>query len=254
MNKFEEDYRNLITSIQKYGSVKENRTGTSTLSLFNQSLTIDLSEGFPVITGKKIYFDKAEAEYKWMMMGLSTTTFLHDNGIKWWDPYADANGDLRITYGTSLRAFGGETDQLDYAIREINSNSRRAHISLWEAHRLEEALLPPCLTGFTFHRDNDRLNVALQLRSSDVFLGLPFDIIMTALMLIDMAKFCDLKPNLVGIQITDAHLYFNHTEGVKKYLEHGMFSLPTLYTAPDTRRHFLMGYKSGPYIETKMNN
>lgn len=253
--RYEVQYRKLIKEIAKEGHLKENRTGVKTLCLFNKSLTINIRDSFPILTAKKIFFEKALAEYNWMILGLRTTNYLHENNIRWWDEYADSKGDLRITYGTSLRNFNNETDQLDYIHKEIRNNSRRAHVSLWEANRLEEALLPPCLTGFTFMRINNSLNMSLQIRSSDVFLGLPYDIILAALFLIDVAKFNELTPNEIGVQITDAHLYTNHNEAVKKYLNNPIkYPEPILYIHPETKEKSLVRYKSLPFIEAKMNN
>ena len=252
MNKFEPEYKNLLSKALIYGDIKKNRTGIDTWSLFNESLTIDVTRGFPILTSKEIFFSKGLAEYNWIAQGLTHLTYLHRHGIKWWDEYADKNGYLGKTYGYQLRSFNGEVDQLATVYNEIRNNTRRAHCTFWNPSELNQTVLPPCYTGMTFRRVGNKLDMALQLRSSDLFLGLPYDIIIGALFLIDTAKFCDLEPSVLGIQITDAHIYDNHYDQVKEYIDRESYNLPTLSANPNERN--LIGYKHRPHIYAKLNN
>lgn len=253
MSKFEDDYKKLLKEAIYVGETKSNRTGVDTFYLFNKGLTIDLKDGFPILTGKKIFFNKAYHEYRWMIQGLTHLTYLHQNGITWWDEFADKDGYLGKTYGYQMRSFNGEVDQLDYLHREIKNNSRRAHMTLWNPSELNETLLPPCYTGFTFSRVGRHLNMTIQLRSSDMFLGLPYDVIVAALMLTDIASFNELIPNQLGLQITDAHVYHNHEKQVEEYLKTETHTLPYLISNSEGGKQ-LLNYKSGKLIEAKLNN
>lgn len=252
MNKFEQEYKNLLSKALMYGDIKKNRTGIDTWSLFNQSLTIDVSKGFPILTSKEMFFDKGLAEYNWIAQGLTHLTYLHQHSIKWWDEYADKYGYLGKTYGYQLRSFNGEVDQLATTYNEIRNNTRRAHCTFWNPSELNQTVLPPCYTGMTFRRVGYNLDMTLQLRSSDLFLGLPYDIIVGALFLIDTAKFCDLSPSKLGIQITDAHVYNNHYKQVQEYISRVPYDLPYLSGDPSGRH--LIDYKHGPHIYAKLNN
>jgi len=253
MNKFEQDYKNLLFRTLTFGDRKQNRTGVDTLSLFNEKLNIDISERFPIVTSKKIYFEKGLAEYNWISQGLTTLTYLHKHNIRWWDEFADNNGSVGKTYGYQLRSFNREIDQLATVYNEIRDNTRRAHITFWNPSELNQTKLPPCYTGMTFHRIGSRLNMSLQLRSSDLFLGLPYDIIVGALFLIDTANFMDLKPGILGLQMTDAHIYENHISVVEEYLDRDMFPSPKLIKLPDGRRE-LDNYEHHGYMPAKLNN
>lgn len=252
-NTFEVHYKRLLQEALFFGELKPNRTGVDTLYLFNKSLTIDLTQGFPILTSKRIFFDKALAEYNWMTQGLTHLTYLHQHGITWWDEFADEKGYLGKTYGYQMRSFNGEVDQFDYLHREIKANSRRAHMTLWNPSELNETKLPPCYTGFTFSRCGDNLNMTIQLRSSDMFLGLPYDIIVASLMLTDIAKFNDLTPKNVGLQITDAHLYVNHLDQTREYIKNPIHSLPELLIKPNGER-LLVDYQTEELIKAKLNN
>lgn len=257
-NKFEDDYRKLINDISCNGTLLKNRTGVDALSLFNKSLTIDLDNGFPILTGRKIFFEKAYHEYVWIKEGLTTLTYLHQNNIKWWDEFADNKGNLGKTYGYQLRCFNGETDQLDYINRNIRLNSRQLHATFWNPSEIHETKLPPCYTGMTFMVENKTLNMSFQMRSSDVMLGLPYDIIVMALFLIEIANFNELKPGMLGVQITNAHIYENHFLQAHKYVNSRIYILPTLCKKSSniittTNGYFLDKYTHGEHIEIPLN-
>jgi len=247
---FEIQYKSLIKKILERGVTSENRTGVDTLKLFFETLTIDLTKGFPIVTGKKIFFDKAYHEYQWIMSGSTYTTYLKKHGIHWWDEFADKNGYLGKTYGYQLRNYNGEVDQIQYVINQFNfqPNTRRAHITLWNPSELNEVVLPVCYTDFTFVKTGGYLNMTMDFRSSDVFLGLPYDICVGALLLIDMAKFLNLKPYKLGIKIDDAHIYKNHTKQCGLYLKRDIYPLPALIEDK------LDNYRHGSFIKATLNN
>lgn len=256
MNKFELDYKNLLKDVFQNGILSNNRTGMSAVADFNKLLTINLSDGFPILTSRKIFFDKAYHEYLWIRNGLSTLTYLHQNNIRWWDQYADKKGNLGKTYGYQLRSFNGNIDQLEYINNtlKLDKESRRLHVTFWNPSELNETILPPCYTGMTFMVQDDTLNMAFQLRSSDLMLGLPYDIIVMSMFLIDVSKFNELKIGKLGIQITNAHIYVNHEYEMQEYLKRYTHKLPKLFYDEINGIYFLDKYKYEPHIDIKLNN
>jgi thymidylate synthase len=246
---FEDDYKDLIDRILMHGTTSSNRTGIDTMKLFNQNLNIDLRRGFPILTGKMIDFNKAYHEWKWIMDGGTTIKYLNKHGIHWWDQFADSRGRLGKIYGHQLRLFNGEFDQLDYVMKEIKEGSRRAVISLWNPSELKEQSLPCCYTTIIFMREGDSLNMHITFISSDVFLGLPYDIIFGALMLIHVAGFCEVKPAMLGLTLVDAHVYKNHVQPIEEYFKAKTFNLPTYSKVSKT----LLGYKHSPFIKAELN-
>ncbi len=175
MSLFEIEYKQLLMRCLLDGEITENRTGVVTKKLFNQSFNIDMRKEFPIVTGKKIFFEKALHEFLWIFNGDTNVEYLNKHGIEWWNSYAD-NKELGKVYGYQLRRFNDTFDQIEYVKSEIKNNSRRAVISLWNPTDLEEQALPCCYTQITFVRENDHLNMAIDFRSSDLFLGLPYDL------------------------------------------------------------------------------
>ena len=249
MSKFESDYKKLLKRVLTHGTVTKNRTGINTITSFGEELTIDLAKGFPIVTGKKIFFDKALHEYLWIKDGGTKIKYLNDHGIMWWDSYADSDGSLGNTYGYQLRCFNGEEDQLMKAIQEIKNNSRRAYITMWNPSDLHKQVLPCCYTGITFVRIGYELNLSIDFRSSDIFLGLPYDIIFGALLLSDVAEFCELTVGKLKMNLNNAHLYVNNVIPTKIYLDEPIYKLPTLLKGGRE----ISEYKSGPYIEAILN-
>lgn len=249
MSKFESDYKKLLKSVLTNGTQVKNRTGVNAITSFGKELTIDLRLGFPIVTGKKIFFDKAYHEYRWIREGCSTIKYLNKHGITWWDSYADQAGSLGKTYGYQLRSFNGEKDQLEFAINEIRNKSRRAHITMWNPSELQETALPCCYTGMTFVRIGDELNLSIDFRSSDIFVGLPYDIIFGALLLTEVAEHCELKPCMLKMNLNNAHLYVNNIIPMKTYLEESMYKLPEY----NSKLNELIGYVYGSYIEAILN-
>mgnify|MGYP003128315522 CR=1 FL=1 len=248
VNYFEYDYRKLLTNIITHGQTLTNRTGINTKAIFNYVIDIDVNNGFPIITGKKIFFDKAYWEYKWIQLGKTNIDFLNKHNIKWWNKYANSKGELDKTYGYQLRNFNGKIDQLKFVIKELKNNSRRAHITLWNPSDLDAVVLPCCYTGFTFVRIKDQLNMSMQFRSSDVFLGLPYDVIVGSLFLYEIAEQTNLKPNKLSLVLANAHIYENHNTAVEEYLSRPIYNLPN-YIYPN----ILKNYTSDELIKAELN-
>jgi thymidylate synthase len=245
-NIFEQQYKVLLMETLLNGSLSNNRTAVKTYKKFNQTLNIDLKQGFPIITGKKIFFNKALAEFNWIYQGRTDLNFLHKHNVKWWDDFA-TDGQLGKVYGYQIKHFNGVFNQIDYVIKQIKDNSRRAIITLWNPTDLKDQSLPCCYTQFNFVRDNNKLNMVMHFRSSDLFLGLPYDIIVGALFLIAIAKECNLQPSMLGLNLADAHIYENHKEQVIAYNEKIIYNLPEL-----TEDYKLVNYKCGDLIKAKL--
>tara|TARA_R110000772_G_C13223367_1_gene432067 strand:- start:71 stop:823 length:753 start_codon:yes stop_codon:yes gene_type:complete len=246
-NKFEKKYKDLLKKCISKKVKTSNRTGVDTYKLFNQTLNINLSKGFPIITGKKIFFNKAFAEFNWIYNGQTDLKYLHDNNIYWWDDFVMEDNTLGKVYGYQIRKFNSNFDQIKYCINEIKNNSRRAVITLWNPSELKDQALPCCYTQFNFVRINNKLNMSMSFRSSDMFLGLPYDIIVGALLLIKISKETKLIPNMLGLNLADAHIYVSHLPQIKKYLNSKIYRLPTLL--PENK---LINYQSNKYIKTKI--
>jgi thymidylate synthase len=232
-SEFELQYRNLLEQCLLDGEPCENRTAHKTYKVFNKSLNINLRDGFPIITGKKIFFEKALAEFRWIYNGQTNLEYLHDNNIFWWDEFAIA-GSLGKVYGYQIRHFNGVFDQIKYCINELKNNSRRAVISLWNPCDLEDQALPCCYT----------------FRSSDLFLGLPYDIIVGALFLHTVAIETNLEVHTLGINLADAHIYFPHVEAVLKYCNNAFYNLPEL--SGNFNSYSLKDYNSKEFIKAQL--
>jgi thymidylate synthase len=249
MSKFEQTYKNLLLRVLQYGEENKNRTGINTLKLFNQSININLNEGFPIVTGKKIYFKKAIAEFKWIYEGRTDLKYLKDNNINWWNDFA-VDGQLGKVYGYQINKYNNSINQINYCINEIKNNTRRAIITLWNPSDLKEQALPCCYTQLNFVRSNNKLNLVMHFRSSDLFLGLPYDIIFGALFLIEISKQCNLIPSQLGLNLADAHIYKNHINQVNLYLESDTYKLPQL--KGDYNNYYLDNYKSNKLIKAPL--
>lgn len=226
---FENRYKNVLKRCLLANNLTDNRTGEPTYYSFAERIRIDLNKGFPILTGKKIFFDKAYHEFVWFINGDTNIEYLKANGINWWNEYADERGNLGPVYGKQLKNFGC-INQLDYVIGEIKNRTRRAVVSLWNPPELPDMALPPCFFSFVFSQFDGKLNMDMTLRSSDLFLGLPYDIVMAALFLTYIAQRTDLDPNLININMVDAHIYKSHKPAVEEYLARPTYKLPTLKT------------------------
>tara|TARA_B110000259_G_scaffold157590_1_gene179553 strand:- start:3509 stop:4270 length:762 start_codon:yes stop_codon:yes gene_type:complete len=248
-NIFEQQYKAILMDALINGQLTNNRTSVKTYKLFNQTLNIDLKYGFPIVTGKKIFFKKALAEFKWIYEGRTDLKYLNDNNVNWWNDFA-INNKLGKVYGYQIKQFNGIFNQIDYVIKEIKNNSRRAVITLWNPCDFKDQALPCCYTHFNFVKINNKLNMVMNFRSSDMFLGLPYDIIVGALFLIEIAKQCKLEPSILGLNLADAHVYENHINQIKEYNKKPIYILPELQG--DYENYNLFEYLSNNYIKADL--
>jgi len=233
MTNIENEYKRLISEILYRGLDKEDRTGTGTKSVFGRTIRHDMSLGFPILTGKKISFNAARTELLWILNGRTDLKYLEDNGVKYWRPDYERSSrtdeTLGPVYGKQWRDFNG-VDQLESIVYSIKNNptSRRLMVSAWNPADMQDMVLPPCHYGFQVYINNGVIDLMWQQRSADVFLGLPYDIAMYGLLLEMLAKGSNLTPGQLIGQLGDCHLYNNHLEQAKVYLDRPMQSLPKL--------------------------
>jgi thymidylate synthase len=233
MINIENEYRGLLSEILDRGLDKSDRTGTGTKSVFGRTIRHDISLGFPILTGKKISFNAARTELLWILQGRTDLKYLEDNGVKYWRPDYERSGrtdeTLGPVYGKQWRNFNG-VDQLKNLVYSINTNpdSRRLIVSAWAPHELDDMALPPCHYAFQVYINNGVMDLMWQQRSADVFLGLPYDITMYGLLLEMLAKGAGLKAGQLIGQLGDCHLYNNHLEQAKLYLERPKRALPSI--------------------------
>lgn len=254
MNRYELDYKRLLNDVKYHGADNDSRNG-AVIMAFGTDIMIDLDQGFPILTGKKMNFDMIHAEFRWMWLGKTDLKSLHINGIHYWDDFVNSDGELGPTYGAQLRYWNQSSigllncvDQLDSAAYEIMKNSRRAVVTFWNPTDVPNIPLPPCYTVMTFVRDGNRLNLELNIRSSDMLVGLPFDVGIAALFLIEMATTCKLKPRFLKLNLANAHIHVNNAMAMEEYLASKIHDLP-IY---DGTRH-LIGYKHEKFIKMKLN-
>tara|TARA_X000001036_G_scaffold18856_2_gene15877 strand:+ start:3665 stop:4438 length:774 start_codon:yes stop_codon:yes gene_type:complete len=225
--------------ILEHGADKGDRTGTGTKSVFGYQMRFDLSEGFPMVTTKKLHLPSIVHELLWFIKGDTNVKYLQENGVRIWNEWADENGDLGPVYGKQWRKWEGKDgrviDQLQQAIETIksNPNSRRIIVSAWNVGELEDMALMPCHAFFQFHVSEGRLNCQLYQRSADVFLGVPFNIASYALLTHMMAQVCGLKAGTFVHTLGDAHLYSNHLEQATLQITREPMELPSLKLNPD---------------------
>ncbi len=233
MINIENEYKGLISEILNRGLSKSDRTGTGTKSVFGRTIRHDMSEGFPILTGKRISFNAARTELLWILNGRTDLKYLEDNGVKYWRPDYERSGrtdeTLGPVYGKQWRDFNG-VDQIKELVYSINTNpdSRRLMVSAWAPHELDEMALPPCHYAFQVYINNGVMDLMWQQRSADVFLGLPYDITMYGLLLEMLAKGAGLKAGQLIGQLGDCHLYNNHLEQAKEYRDRPRRAMPQL--------------------------
>ena len=220
--------------ILEHGDEKGDRTGTGTKSVFGYQMRFELSDGFPMVTTKKLHLPSIVHELLWFIKGDTNVKYLQENGVRIWNEWADENGDLGPVYGKQWRKWEGKDgqiiDQLQQAIEAIitNPNSRRIIVSAWNVGELEEMALMPCHAFFQFHVAQGKLNCQLYQRSADVFLGVPFNIASYALLTHMMAQVCGLEPGTFVHTLGDAHLYNNHLEQAALQITREPMELPQL--------------------------
>lgn len=227
-------YHDLLTRILDEGVEKSDRTGTGTRSVFGHQMRFDLSEGFPVVTTKKIHLRSVIAELFWFLRGSTNVDWLHERGVTIWDEWADAAGELGPIYGYQWRSWptadGNHVDQIARVVESIRTNpdSRRHIVSAWNVADVDEMALPPCHTLFQFYVAEGRLSCQLYQRSADVFLGVPFNIASYALLTHMVAQVTELEAGDFVHTLGDAHLYSNHLEQARMQLEREPRPLPRL--------------------------
>ena len=227
-------YLDLLQRLLDHGAVKEDRTGTGTLSLFGHQMRFDLSQGFPLVTTKKVHTRSVFGELLWFLRGDTNVKWLHDRGISIWDEWADANGDLGPIYGYQWRSWptpdGRHVDQVAQVIEQIKTlpDSRRHIISAWNVADVPDMALPPCHTLIQFYVANGRLSCQLYQRSADVFLGVPFNIASYALLTHMVAQVTGLQVGDFVHTMGDAHLYSNHVDQARLQLTREPRPLPRL--------------------------
>jgi len=255
-------YLDLLQRVLDEGVPKGDRTGTGTLSVFGHQMRFDLSEGFPLVTTKRIHIPSVVHELLWFLKGDTNVRYLQENGVRIWNEWADENGDLGPVYGKQWRRWvgtdGAEHDQVAEAIRLINEdpNSRRIIVSAWNVADLSDMALMPCHAFFQFHVADGRLNCQMYQRSADVFLGVPFNIASYSLLTHMMAQVCGLKPGVFVHSLGDAHLYNNHLDQARLQVTREPLPLPTLKLNPSitdidafTAEHIdFVGYEHHPHI------
>lgn len=260
-------YQELLRKILDEGVEKSDRTGTGTKSLFGYQMRFDLSEGFPLLTTKKLHLKSIIYELLWFIKGDTNVHYLQEHEVRIWNEWADEAGDLGPIYGAQWRhwrdAKGQEHDQLAEAIETIKNHpdSRRIIVSAWNVGQLQEMHLPPCHLLFQFYVAEGRLSLQLYQRSADVFLGVPFNIASYALLLMMVAKVTGLKPGTFVHTLGDAHLYLNHLEQAQIQLGREPRALPKMnivreVTSIDDFRFEdfeLVGYDPHPHIKAEVS-
>jgi len=250
-------YLDLLRHVRENGTFKGDRTGTGTYSVFGYQMRFDLSEGFPLVTTKKIHFKSVVHELLWFLKGDTNTQYLKDNGVRIWDEWADENGDLGPVYGFQWRnwpnANGASVDQVKQVVEQLktNPNSRRIIISAWNPSDLpDETISPqqnvkegrmalaPCHAFFQFYVSEGKLSCQLYQRSADIFLGVPFNIASYALLTMMLAQVCDLEPGDFVHTLGDAHLYTNHQEQVELQISRDPLPLPQMKLNPEIKDIF----------------
>lgn len=236
-----QQYLDLMQRILDEGSERGDRTGTGTKSVFGHQMRFDLSQGFPVLTTKKLHLRSIIVELLWFLRGDTNIKYLNDNGVKIWDDWADESGELGPVYGHQWRSWpapdGRKIDQIAQVTESLrtNPNSRRHIVCAWNVAEVDNMALPPCHTLFQFYVADGRLSCQLYQRSADVFLGVPFNIASYALLTLMMAQVCDLEPGDFVLTLGDAHLYLNHLEQAQLQLTREPRKLPKMKVTPGVR-------------------
>ncbi len=256
-------YLDLLRHVREHGVRKEDRTGTGTLSVFGHQMRFDLSQGFPLITTKKVHLRSIIHELLWFLSGDTNIRYLHDNGVTIWDEWADEEGNLGPVYGYQWRSWpsadGRHIDQIAQVVEDIrrHPDSRRLIVSAWNVGELDKMALPPCHAFFQFYVAEGRLSCQLYQRSADIFLGVPFNIASYALLTMMIAQVTGLRYGDFIHTLGDAHLYLNHLEQADLQLQRKPYPLPHMILNPDVASLFdfafedfeLIGYQAHPHIK-----
>ncbi len=242
-------YLQLLQHILDNGHVKSDRTGTGTISTFGYQMRFDLSEGFPLVTTKKVHLKSIIHELLWFLAGDTNVKYLQENGVRIWNEWADPDGNLGHIYGYQWRSWpaydGTFIDQIAEAVKTIKENpdSRRIIVSSWNVADLDNMNLPPCHAFFQFYVSEGKLSLQLYQRSGDSFLGVPFNIASYALLTMMVAQVCGLQPGEFIHTLGDAHIYLNHLDQVKTQLAREPRKLPRMKINPDVKDIFAFRYE-----------
>jgi thymidylate synthase len=244
-----QQYLQLVQHIIDHGTEKTDRTGTGTKSCFGYQMRFNLAEGFPLVTTKKLHLKSIIHELLWFLKGDTNIQYLKDHGVRIWDEWADANGDLGPVYGKQWRSWeapnGVVIDQISELIEQIKKtpDSRRLIVSAWNVGDLSKMALMPCHNMFQFYVADGKLSCQLYQRSADVFLGVPFNIASYALLTMMIAQVCDLQYGDFVHSFGDVHLYNNHIEQANLQLSRKPFPLPTMKINPAVKDIFAFQYE-----------
>lgn len=234
-------YLDLLQKVMEHGVDRGDRTGTGTRSVFGHQMRFDLGAGFPALTTKKLHLRSIIHELLWFIQGDTNIRYLQENGVRIWDEWADAEGNLGPVYGKQWRSWatpdGRTIDQLSQVIHDIKTNpeSRRLIVTAWNPADVPNMALPPCHLLFQFYVANGKLSCQLYQRSADIFLGVPFNIASYALLTLMIAQVTGLKPGEFIHTLGDAHIYHNHFEQARTQLERTPGKLPTMKINPERR-------------------
>lgn len=256
-------YLDLLNNVLESGNLKEDRTGTGTKSIFGYQMRVNLQEGFPLVTTKKLHLRSIIHELLWFLQGNTNIDYLHQNKVTIWDEWADEKGDLGPVYGKQWRAWetkdGKVVDQISELIEQIktNPNSRRLLVSAWNVSDVDKMALPPCHVLFQFYVANNKLSCQLYQRSADIFLGVPFNIASYAILTHMIAQVCNLEVGDFVHTFGDAHLYTNHFDQARLQLSRSPYPLPELKLNKEIKNIFdfrfedieIINYQSHPTIK-----
>ena len=260
-------YLNLLQKILDEGTVKTDRTGTGTKSIFAHQMRFNMQDGFPLLTTKKLHLKSIIHELLWFLSGSTNIKYLQENGVRIWNEWADENGELGPVYGHQWRSWptpdGGSIDQISQIVLQIKNtpDSRRIMCCSWNVADVPRMALPPCHCLFQFYVADGRLSLQLYQRSADTFLGVPFNIASYALLLQMMAQVCNLQPGEFIHTTGDTHLYLNHLEQAKLQLSRTPRKLPRIIINPDVNDIFsfkyedfeLVDYDPWPHIKAEVS-
>jgi thymidylate synthase len=259
-------YLDLMRHVLENGASKQDRTGTGTASVFGYQMRLNLAEGFPLLTTKKLHVKSIIYELLWFLRGETNVKYLQEHGVNIWNEWARENGELGPVYGAQWRSWtssdGRSIDQISQVIDQIktNPNSRRLIVSAWNVGEISKMALPPCHLLFQFYVANGKLSCQLYQRSADIFIGLPFNIASYSLLTMMVAQACDLEPGEFIHTLGDAHLYSNHVEQARLQLLRQPLKLPRMKINPSVHSIFefdyndfeLVDYEAHPHIKAEV--
>lgn len=261
-----QQYLDFIHHIMQHGQDKTDRTGVGTRSVFGYQMRFDLSQGFPLLTTKKLHLKSIVHELLWFLSGDTNIKYLNDNQVRIWNEWADEHGDLGPVYGRQWRSWpaadGSHIDQITELLQQLKNNpdSRRHLVCSWNVAELNQMALPPCHCLFQFYVADGKLSCQLYQRSADAFLGVPFNIASYALLTMMMAQVLQLQPGDFVHSFGDAHIYNNHFEQIEQQLSRQPLALPTIHINPSVSDLFdftfadfeLQNYQAHPHIKGKV--